>query len=92
MGDGLAGYTNADILWRLGEKSLFWVGSSLDDLRAFPAGAKREAGHQLFRVQLGLMPDDWKAMGSIGRGVYEIRIRTGREHRVFYVARFEEGV
>jgi hypothetical protein len=27
-----------------------------------------------------------------GRGVGEIRVHTGQEHRVFYVARFEEGV
>jgi len=31
-------------------------------------------------------------MASVGTGVEEIRIRTGQEHRVFYVARFEEGV
>lgn len=31
-------------------------------------------------------------MASVGTGVEEIRIRTGREHRVFYVARFEEAV
>jgi phage-related protein len=31
-------------------------------------------------------------MASVGAGVEEIRVHTGREHRVFYVARFEEGV
>jgi phage-related protein len=31
-------------------------------------------------------------MGSVGAGVEEIRVRTGQEHRVFYIARFEEGV
>jgi len=38
------------------------------------------------------MPDDWKLMASVGRGVYEIRIRTGEEHRVFYVARHDDAV
>jgi phage-related protein len=38
------------------------------------------------------MPDDWKSIGSVGRGVYEIRIRSGQEHRVFFVARFDEAV
>ncbi len=38
------------------------------------------------------MPDDWKPMTSVGRGVFEIRIRTGREHRVFCVAKFDEAV
>jgi len=31
-------------------------------------------------------------MPSIGPGVREIRIRTGLEHRIFYVATFAEGV
>jgi phage-related protein len=31
-------------------------------------------------------------MGSVGAGVEEIRVRTGQEHRVFYIARFEAGV
>lgn len=38
------------------------------------------------------MPGDWKAMLSVGPGVYEIRLHTGVEHRVFYVARFIEAV
>lgn len=73
-------------------KDIFWVGSSLKDLRDFPEDARREAGHQLHLVQLGLMPEDWKPMPTVGAGVYEIRIRTTREHRVFYVAKFSEGV
>jgi phage-related protein len=28
----------------------------------------------------------------VGAGVEEIRVRTGQEYRVFYIARFEEGV
>ena len=31
-------------------------------------------------------------MSSVGAGVREIRIDTGREHRVRYVAKFKEGV
>jgi phage-related protein len=74
------------------EKPVAWLGSSLDDVRAFPAEAKRAAGYQLGRVQQGLMPDDWKAMTTVGSGVYEIRIHTGLEHRVFYVAKYDEAV
>ena len=50
------------------------------------------AGFELRRVQQGLQPTDWKPMASVGPGVEEIRVHTRREHRVFYVARFEEGV
>jgi phage-related protein len=31
-------------------------------------------------------------MLSVGAGVEEIRVHTGQEHRVLYIARFEEGV
>ena len=31
-------------------------------------------------------------MVAVGPGVREIRIRTSREHRVIYIAKFEEGV
>jgi phage-related protein len=74
------------------EKPVAWLGSSLHDLRAFPAEARRAAGYQIGRVQQGLMPDDWKPMMTVGTGVYEIRIRTGLEHRVFYLAKYEEAV
>jgi phage-related protein len=73
-------------------KRLLWVGSALQDLRAFSEDARRRAGHELHLVQAGLEPDDWKPMASVGPGVYELRIHTGVEHRVFYVAKFAEGV
>ena len=74
------------------EKPLAWLGSSLKDVRAFPAEARRAAGYQLGRVQQGLMPDDWKPMTTVGAGVHEIRIHTELEHRVFYVAKYEDAV
>jgi phage-related protein len=76
----------------MSDKPLWWVGTSLEDLRAFPEAARREAGYQLRRLQAGLLPDDWKPMASIGAGVAEIRVHSGVEHRVFYVAKFEEAI
>jgi phage-related protein len=76
----------------MSERAIVWLGSSLVDLRAFPTDARRDAGYQLRRVQSGLMPSNWKAMSSVGPGVYEIRVRTGAEHRVFYVAKFSEAI
>ena len=76
----------------MAEKPLCWLGSSLDDLCAFPENARRESGYQLGRVQQGLMPDDWKPITDVGPGVHEIRIHTGVEHQVFYVAKHEEAV
>jgi phage-related protein len=67
------------------DKALIWLGSSLRDVQAFPALARRLAGFQLRRVQQGLDPDNWKPMRTVGPGVREIRIHVAGAHRVFYV-------
>ena len=74
-------------------KPVEFRGSALEDLRAFPQAARREAGYQLDRVQRGREADDWKPMNSVGQGVREIRIRdaTGA-FRVMYVAKFADAV
>jgi len=73
-------------------KRLVWVGTTLDDLRTLPDEARRIAGHALHLVQLGQEPSDWKPMSTLGAGVHELRVRTAVEHRVFYVAKFAEGI
>ena len=73
-------------------KHLEFVGSSLDDLRAFPAEARRAAGFELSFVQQGLDPSDWKPMNEVGAGVREIRIHVLGEWRILYVAKFAEAV
>jgi phage-related protein len=65
----------------------------LEDLSRFPAAARRKAGFQLFQVQEGDDPDDWKPMAEIGPGVREIRIRErDGAFRVIYVAAFPRSV
>jgi phage-related protein len=74
-------------------KPIEFRGSALDDLRAFPIAAKREAGYQLDRLQQGLSPDDWKSLKTVGQGVGEIRIReTDGAFRVIYVAKFSSAI
>jgi phage-related protein len=74
-------------------KPVEFRGNALDDLRAFPAAARREAGHQLDQIQHGREPDDWKPMNTVGRGVREIRIRDAAgAFRVLYVAKFDDAV
>lgn len=74
-------------------RSVEFLGTSLDDLRAFPTPARREAGYQLDRVQHGLEPDDWKPMSSIGQGVREIRVRdSAGAFRIIYLAKFLDAV
>ena len=65
----------------------------MDDLRAFPATARREAGHQLDRVQNGDNPDDWKPIPSVGPGVREVRVHDqAGAFRVVYIATRPEAV
>jgi phage-related protein len=74
-------------------KPVEFRGSSLDDLRAFPLAAKRDAGHQLDQVQNGQEPEDWKPMNAVGQGVKEIRIRgAAGAFRVIYIAKFADVV
>jgi phage-related protein len=74
-------------------KPIAFCSNSLIDLRRFPLAARREAGHQLDRVQNGLDPDSWKPMSSIGTGVREIRIRDDAgAFRVIYLAKFKDAI
>jgi phage-related protein len=74
-------------------KPIEFRGSALDELRAFPQAARREAGYQLNRVQHGREPDDWKPMNTVGRGVREIRIRNAAgAFRMLYVAQFDDAI
>jgi phage-related protein len=74
-------------------KPIEFRGSALDDLRALPFTARREAGHQLDQVQNGHEPDDWKPVSTVGQGVKEIRIRDAAgAFRVIYIAKFAHAV
>ena len=73
-------------------KPLKFIASSLDDLRNFPDEARRAAGFELYAIQSGLEPEDWKPMQIVGTGVREIRIRILGEWRVIYVAMHHEAV
>ncbi len=68
-------------------KRVEFLGDSLEQLRDFPEAARKEAGVQLHKVQLGLEPSDWKPMTIVGPGVREIRIRDeAGAFRVIFVA------
>ena len=73
-------------------KPVEWLGDSRELVRAFPSEARREVGFELWEVQQGKQPSDWKPMPSIGLGVNEIRVRAGNAYRLIYVARFSEAV
>lgn len=74
-------------------KPVRFIGGAKADLSAFPAAAKLRAGHELFMVQVGREPDDWKPMPTVGVGAREIRVRDAAgQYRVIYVASFRTAI
>ena len=74
-------------------KRIRFVGSAKDDLSAFPKAVRTRAGQELFMVQVGREPNDWKPLSIVGPGAREIRVRDeAGAFRVIYVARFEDAV
>jgi phage-related protein len=74
-------------------KEILFAGDSRERLRDFPLQARKKAGFQLQRVQLGLEPEDWKPMRSVGAGVREIRIwDEAGTFRVIYIAKLADGI
>ncbi len=74
-------------------KPVRFVGTAREDLAAFPEPTRRRAGYELFMVQVGREPADFKPMPRVGPGAYEICVRdeTGA-FRLIYVAKFEHTV
>ena len=73
-------------------KPVVWLADSREQMSGFPADARTVAGFELWEVQQGNEPSDWKPMPSVGLGVKEIRVRVGGAYRILYVAKFAEAV
>lgn len=67
-------------------KRLFWMGSSLEDLKSFPEDIQDEMGHGLYLAQMGDRHNHAKTLSGFGNAkVIELREsdRTGT-YRVIY--------
>src|SRR5947209_17194364 len=75
-------------------KPLIWVGSSLEDLRAFPEEVRRVMGYALYLAQMGEKHPDAKPLkGFGGAGVLEaIDDYAGDTYRAVYTVRFPNAV
>lgn len=73
-------------------KLLNFMGDSQAVLAGFPAEVRRQVGFELWQVQLGLMPTDFKPMPTVGAGAYEIRVKVQGQWRVIYVAKQADAV
>jgi phage-related protein len=76
-----------------GEKPLFWVGSSKDDLLAFPGPVQDEVGTALSVAQFGGKHPSAKPWRGEGPGVFEIvEDHRGDTYRTVYTVRFEQAI
>lgn len=75
-------------------KPVRWIGSSKDDLSAFPDDVKRRVGRALWDAQIGLKAPFAKALkGFGGAGVLEVVDDfDGDTYRAVYTVRFEKAV
>lgn len=75
-------------------KPLYWVGTSLDDLSAFPVPVKQRMGFVLHQAQLGGKHIDAKPLkGFGGAGVLEVVARhDGDTYRAIYTVCFPDAV
>ena len=76
-----------------GLKDVYWHGDSLAIVRRFPQPVRMDIGSELYLLQLGKQPLHGKPIASVGRGVWEIRIKDqSGAFRVFYVVRRRDGI
>lgn len=74
-------------------KPVRWVGSSLNDLRAFPAEVRAVFGFALYHVQEGKHPVIAKPLRGFGSGVLElVDDFDGDTYRAVYAVRFQSAV
>jgi phage-related protein len=73
-----------------GEKPLFWIGPSKDDLLAFPEAVKDEIGTALSVAQFGGKHPHAKPWKGEGPGVFEVvEDHRADTYRAVYTVRFE---
>jgi phage-related protein len=75
-------------------RPLFWVGSSLRNLRRFPSAVREVFGYGLYLAQMGAKHRNAKPLkGFGGAGVLELlEDLAGSAYRVVYTIRFADAV
>jgi phage-related protein len=75
-------------------KPLFWIGSSLEDLRSFPEEVRRLMGFALHLAQAGEKHVDAKPLAGFGgaRVLEIVEDHAGDTFRGVYTVRFEKAV
>ncbi|MBZ5502391.1 MAG: type II toxin-antitoxin system RelE/ParE family toxin [Acidobacteriia bacterium] len=71
--------------------AVVWEGDSREILHAFPEDVRQNLGFQLWQLQQGERPSDYRPLSSIGTGVFELRDQDERAwYRVVYLSRIKD--
>jgi phage-related protein len=71
--------------------TIAWEGDSRDVLKALPEGVMQNLGFQLWQLQQGERPKDYRPLPSIGAEVFELRDQDERAwYRVIYLSRIDD--
>lgn len=71
--------------------SVAWEGDSREVLQRFPKEVRQNFGFELWRMQKGKPPSNYRPLPSVGPGVFELRDQDERAwYRVVYVSRIED--
>lgn len=77
----------------LGEKPVYWIGSSLKDITDFPAAVQRSLGFALSAAQYGGKHPSAKPWKGEGVGVMEVvKDYDGDTFRAIYTVRFANAI
>jgi phage-related protein len=67
---------------------IVWEGDSREVLQAFPERVRQNLGFELWQLQQGESPRDYRPLPSIGTGVFELRDQDQRAwYRLVYLSR-----
>lgn len=68
-----------------------WEGDAREVLQSFPEDVKQNLGFQLWQLQQGERPSDYRPLPSVGAGVFELRDQDERSwYRVIYLSRVHD--
>jgi phage-related protein len=71
--------------------TVMWEGDSKEVLHSFPPAARQNLGFELWRLQQGERPNDYKPLPSIATGVFELRDQDERAwYRIIYLSRIND--
>lgn len=68
-----------------------WEGDAREVLQSFPEDVKQNLGFQLWQLQQGERPSDYRPLPSVGAGVFALRDQDERSwYRVIYLSRVHD--